>query len=116
MTRILKKEATGSAQCLEGGGEVERQLVNRASAASAGLQSTAEELPPPPYTGRPPAEDPAAEEGGLQGHRLADNPATGHCALHPFSHPSILPIVQKTKPRLRGAKQRAPDTRASNKR
>lgn len=62
------------------------------------------------YTGRPLSEDLAAEEGGLQGHRLVDNPPTGHCALHPFSHPSILPIVQKTKPRLRGAKQIVLDT------
>lgn len=42
--------------------------------------------------------------------------SAGHCAFQSSSHLSILPIVQKIKPRLRGAKQVDPNAAAGNKR
>lgn len=41
--------------------------------------------------------------------------SAGHCAFQSSSYLSILPIVQKIKPRLRGAKQVDPNARAGNK-
>lgn len=111
MSRILKKEATGSApeprlrwRTSEAAGK------HRVCCLSAARNPPRRSPPHLPLAGGAPAGEP--------GRGRADNPAAagaGPRALHPYSHPGILPSSQKLKPTSRGAKQITPDTRASNK-